>query len=134
MANHPAIASKFNIGTSYEGRTIYGVKISDNVGTDENEPEVLVNADQHAREHITVEQALYLANLLTGSCRRIMASVMARTSAVSSGELSADEWARASPTSRARLAARCVPASGAGAVILVPGGRGRPGVVLRGGG
>ncbi|MGW4404807.1 M14 family zinc carboxypeptidase [Nonomuraea sp. NPDC004702] len=43
------------------------MKISDNVGTDENEPEVLVNADQHAREHITVEQALYLANLLTGS-------------------------------------------------------------------
>jgi hypothetical protein len=67
VANHPTIASKFDIGTSYEGRTIYGVKISDNVGTDENEPEVLVNANQHAREHITVEQALYLANLLTGS-------------------------------------------------------------------
>ncbi|MCP2329626.1 hypothetical protein HDA40_008133 [Hamadaea flava] len=67
VADHPAIAQKFSIGTSYEGRAIYGVKISDNVGIDENEPEVLYNANQHAREHITVEQALYLANLFTDS-------------------------------------------------------------------
>ena len=67
VANHPDIASKFSIGTSYEGRAIYGVKISDNVAVDENEPEVLFDANQHAREHITVEQALYLADLFTGS-------------------------------------------------------------------
>ncbi len=67
VADHPAIARLFNIGTSYQGRTIYGVKISDNVATDENEPEILFNANQHAREHLTAEQALYLANLFTDS-------------------------------------------------------------------
>ena len=47
----------------YEGRDMLGVKISDNVGTDENEPEVLFDAHQHAREHLTVEMALYLLHL-----------------------------------------------------------------------
>jgi len=65
--DHPAIAQRFSIGTSFEGRTIYGVKISDNVAVDEDEPEVLFNANQHAREHLTTEQAFYLANLLTNS-------------------------------------------------------------------
>ncbi|MET9399204.1 M14 family metallopeptidase [Kitasatospora sp. NPDC002965] len=60
VAAHPAIMSKRVIGTSYEGRPIVAVKISDNVGTDENEPEVLFTAHQHAREHLTVEMALYL--------------------------------------------------------------------------
>ena len=49
--------------------TLCAVKISDNVGTDENEPEVLFNAHQHAREHLTVEMALYLLNLLTDELR-----------------------------------------------------------------
>ncbi|MFE7531882.1 M14 family metallopeptidase [Kitasatospora sp. NPDC057542] len=60
VATHPDIMSKRVIGTSYEGRPIVAVKISDNVGTDENEPEVLFTAHQHAREHLTVEMALYL--------------------------------------------------------------------------
>ncbi len=67
VADHGSIARKFNIGVSYEGRTIYGVKISDNVATDEDEPEVLFFANQHAREHLTTEQALFIANLLTNS-------------------------------------------------------------------
>lgn len=81
VADHPAIAQRFSIGTSYEGRTIYGVKISDNVATDENEPEVLFNANQHAREHLTTEQALYLANILTneyGSTSQITSLVNSR--------------------------------------------------------
>ncbi|MFI6447120.1 M14 family metallopeptidase [Kitasatospora sp. NPDC050543] len=60
VAAHPAIMSKRVIGTSYEGRNIVAIKISDNVGTDEAEPEVLFTAHQHAREHLTVEMALYL--------------------------------------------------------------------------
>ena len=44
---------------------LWAVKISDNVGTDEDEPEVLFTASQHAREHLTVEMALYLLNELT---------------------------------------------------------------------
>jgi carboxypeptidase T len=53
-------------GQSYQGRNIYAIKISDNVAADENEPEILFNAHLHAREHLTVEMALYLLNLFTG--------------------------------------------------------------------
>jgi hypothetical protein len=60
VASKPAIAQKLSIGTSYEGRDMPLIKISDNVATDENEPEILFNAHQHAREHLTVEMALYL--------------------------------------------------------------------------
>jgi murein tripeptide amidase MpaA len=67
VADHPAIAQRFDIGTSYEGRQLVAVKISDNVGVDENEPEILFNAQQHAREHLTVEMAIYLLNLFTDS-------------------------------------------------------------------
>ncbi|GIJ75910.1 Zinc carboxypeptidase [Micromonospora phaseoli] len=67
VADHPTIARKISIGTSYEGRDLVAVKISDNVATDENEPEILFNAQQHAREHLTVEMAIYLLNLFTDS-------------------------------------------------------------------
>ncbi|MBT2386485.1 M14 family metallopeptidase [Streptomyces sp. ISL-11] len=60
VAAHPDIMSKKVIGKSYEGRDIVAVKISKNVAVDENEPEVLFTAHQHAREHLTVEMALYL--------------------------------------------------------------------------
>ncbi|MEW9534504.1 M14 family zinc carboxypeptidase [Microbispora sp. NPDC049125] len=63
VAAHPAIVSKFSYGRSYEGRDMIGVKISDNVGTDENEPEVLFTAHQHAREHLTVEMAIYVMHM-----------------------------------------------------------------------
>jgi hypothetical protein len=61
---NPSIVSRFSIGNSYEGRAIWAVKISDNVATDENEPEVLFVGLHHAREHLTVEQTLYLMNQL----------------------------------------------------------------------
>ncbi|UBU15386.1 M14 family zinc carboxypeptidase [Nonomuraea gerenzanensis] len=74
VAAHPGIISQSNYGTSYEGRNLRLIKISDNVGTDENETEVLFTAHQHAREHLTVEMALYIMHLLTdnyGSDARI---------------------------------------------------------------
>ena len=64
-ADHGAIFDLFSIGNSYEGRTIWAGKISDNVGTDEDEPEVLFTHHQHAREHLTVEMALYTLGILT---------------------------------------------------------------------
>src|SRR5262245_28541803 len=75
-AAHPSIVQVISggIGLSYEGRVMPLVKISDNVGTDENEPEILFNAHQHAREHLTVEMALYIMHLLVdnyGSDTRI---------------------------------------------------------------
>lgn len=60
IAQNPSIMSKQVIGKSHEGRDIIAVKVSDNVGTDEDEPEVLFTHHQHAREHLTVEMALYL--------------------------------------------------------------------------
>ena len=49
---YPTLVQKINIGTSIEGRIIWAIKISDNVSVDENEPEVLYTALQHAREAI----------------------------------------------------------------------------------
>ncbi|GHH64126.1 carboxypeptidase T [Streptosporangium violaceochromogenes] len=81
VAAHPAIARKARYGTSYEGRDLLVVKISDNAGTDENEPEVLFTHHQHAREHLTVEMALYILRLLTdgyGTDERITGLVDSR--------------------------------------------------------
>ena len=63
-SNHPDIFSLSSIGTSYEGRTIWLGKISDNVNVDEDEPEALFTHHQHAREHLTVEMALYTMHML----------------------------------------------------------------------
>ena len=61
---HPSIVHVFSLGKSYQGRNIWAAKISDHVATDEGEPEILIDALHHAREHMTVEQALYLLHLL----------------------------------------------------------------------
>lgn len=61
----PDIVSVFSIGKSYLGRDIWMAKVSDNVGTDEAEPEVLIDALHHAREHLTTEQALAVLRWLT---------------------------------------------------------------------
>ena len=63
-AAHPDIVSVFSIGNSDRGREIWAAKVSDHVGTDEDEPEVLFDAAHHADEHLTVEQALYLFHTL----------------------------------------------------------------------
>ncbi|GAA4299117.1 M14 family metallopeptidase [Streptomyces venetus] len=78
VSANPSIASQRVIGKSYQGRNIVAVKISDNVGTDESEPEVLFTHHQHAREHLTVEMALYLLRELTdgyGSDSRVTSMV-----------------------------------------------------------
>ena len=63
--DYPSIVSVFSIGKSYQGRDIWMAKVSDNVAEDEAEPEVLVDALHHAREHMTSEQALALLRWLT---------------------------------------------------------------------
>ncbi|WP_107081884.1 M14 family metallopeptidase [Streptomyces sp. SBT349] len=64
-AAHPDLVSSQVIGQSYEGRDIVAVKVSADVGVDEDEPEVLFTHNQHAREHLTVEMALYTLTELT---------------------------------------------------------------------
>ncbi|GAA4025677.1 M14 family metallopeptidase [Allokutzneria multivorans] len=64
-ADFPNIAKVSSIGKSHEGRDIWMLKISDNVNSDENEPEVLFNCNIHAREHLTVEMCLRIAKRFT---------------------------------------------------------------------
>ncbi|GGP89353.1 M14 family metallopeptidase [Streptomyces roseolilacinus] len=81
LQQYPNIMSRRVIGKSYQGRDIVAIKISDNVATDENEPEVLFTHHQHAREHLTVEMALYLLRELGagyGSDPRVTSAVNGR--------------------------------------------------------
>ncbi|MFJ6568217.1 M14 family metallopeptidase [Streptomyces sp. NPDC091292] len=81
LQQYPSLMSKRVIGKSYQGRDIVAIKVSDNVATDENEPEVLFTFHQHAREHLTVEMALYLLRELGagyGSDSRITNAVNGR--------------------------------------------------------
>jgi carboxypeptidase T len=74
VAAHPAIVQKVAIGHSYQGRTIWAVKISDNVGVDENEPEVLFDGLTHSDEHMGLEMTLHIMHWLAdgyGSNARI---------------------------------------------------------------
>ncbi len=70
-SQHPAIARVLDIGDSWEktqgiaDRDILALKISDNVTVDEAEPEVLITALHHAREWISSEVAVALAERLT---------------------------------------------------------------------
>ena len=63
-AARPAIVKLFSIGRSYEGRELWAAKVSDNVATDEDEPEALFVGHYHAREHLTVEMMLYTLHML----------------------------------------------------------------------
>jgi hypothetical protein len=62
-AAHANIVSVFSVGLSYENREMWAAKISDHVGTDEAEPEVLYDALHHAREHLTTEEGLAILHL-----------------------------------------------------------------------
>jgi hypothetical protein len=61
---YPSITLLDTLGTSIEGRYIVAIKISDNVGIDEDEPEVCLMGCHHARELMSVEVPLYFAAYL----------------------------------------------------------------------
>lgn len=63
--DHAAIAQLSSLGTSFEGRDIKVLKISDNATTDEAEPEVLFTCNIHAREHLTTEMCLHIIQRFT---------------------------------------------------------------------
>lgn len=62
---HPAIVDRFSIGRSHLGRELWAVKISDNVATDESEPEVLFDGLHHGDEHMSQEMTLAILRWLT---------------------------------------------------------------------
>ncbi|MBW4720067.1 M14 family metallopeptidase [Saccharothrix obliqua] len=65
VSDHANLVKLSSLGKSYEGRDLWALKISDNPGADENEPEVLFTCNQHAREHLTVEMCLRIIKKYT---------------------------------------------------------------------
>ncbi len=64
-AAHPDIAQLVNLGPTYEGRQIFGLKIGKDPGVnDPAKPDVLITGCHHAREWISVEPPVYFAKQL----------------------------------------------------------------------
>ncbi|NOZ07901.1 MAG: hypothetical protein GXO91_03360 [FCB group bacterium] len=58
--NYPELVSaKIEIGTTYQNRPIYAVRISDNPDLDEGEPEILYTSLHHAREPQSIMTVLF---------------------------------------------------------------------------
>lgn len=65
VAEHPSIARKISIGRSYQGREIWGIKLTGNVAAgSQGKPEVVIDALIHARERASTELAIYMIELL----------------------------------------------------------------------
>ena len=80
-AAHPGIVDRFSIGRSHRGRQLWAAKISDNVATDEAEPEVLYDGLHHADEHMSLEMTLKILHWLAdgyGSDARVTRIVNTR--------------------------------------------------------
>lgn len=63
-SSHPTICVLESIGQTYEGRWIVGLKISDNPGEDENEPELLFVGVHHAREWAAAQVPRHMMDTL----------------------------------------------------------------------
>ena len=62
--SYPNIAKVYKIGESVQNRSILAMKISDNVNIEEDEAEILVVGNHHARELMTVEVPMFMINYL----------------------------------------------------------------------
>lgn len=62
VARYPAHASMVNVGSTLEGRTIWGIRVT--AATESNTPAVLYFGAEHAREWITTTVPTYLAQHL----------------------------------------------------------------------
>jgi carboxypeptidase T len=63
--SHPNIARYVRLGSSYEGRDIFALKIAKNASVDDSsKPDILITGCHHAREWISVESPIYFANQL----------------------------------------------------------------------
>jgi hypothetical protein len=59
------LTATYGTPTTWEGRSLFALKISDNVNVDEDEPATLVVADHHAREITTPVACLYAIDQFT---------------------------------------------------------------------
>lgn len=60
-SSYPSIAKLYNLGTSVQGRTLWGLKITDNPDIEENEAEVRICGNHHGNELMSIELPLMLA-------------------------------------------------------------------------
>ena len=58
------ISARFSIGNTYQGRTIWAYRLSDNPDVDESEPEILIDGMHHAREIMASEFPIMFAEYL----------------------------------------------------------------------
>ncbi len=63
-ADNPTLCELYNIGNSTQGRGLWFMKISDNVGVEEDEPEFKYIATMHGDEVVGMELCMNLINLL----------------------------------------------------------------------
>ncbi|MCU0850795.1 MAG: hypothetical protein MUC80_05925 [Candidatus Thermoplasmatota archaeon] len=63
-STYPDIARLYDIGHSVQGRTLWGLKVTDNPDDEENEPEVRICGNHHGDEYMSAELPLNLAWLL----------------------------------------------------------------------
>lgn len=63
-AQYPTLCRRVSIGTSVQNRTIWALNISDNVGTEEDEPELKYVSTMHGNEWTGNEMMLYLIDEL----------------------------------------------------------------------
>ncbi|HSB09671.1 MAG TPA: M14 family metallopeptidase [Blastocatellia bacterium] len=62
---HPDLARYVKLGSSFEGREIFALKISKDAEVDDSsKPDVMITGCHHAREWISVESPVYVANNL----------------------------------------------------------------------
>ncbi len=59
-ANYPTICQRYTLGQSYQGRELWAIKISDNVGTEEDEPEFAYISTMHGDEIVGVKMCMLL--------------------------------------------------------------------------
>jgi len=64
VATYPNMVTKYPIGTSWEGRTIYAVTITGPVGNPDEKPGICFNGTCHAREWISPMTVLYVMDRL----------------------------------------------------------------------
>jgi len=63
-ATYPSITNLYELGQSVQGRSIWGLKITDNPDIEENEVEIQFEGCHHGNEYMSVEMPLNLAWLL----------------------------------------------------------------------